>query len=182
MLLPLKTTYQPNISPEEFDEAYRLLLSASAFSVSFYSDPTRHRPQSELHFMSCFSSGDNSRCQVSKEKTYFSKGLVMLQKPNKKKNKDKGGAVFNLHLVVEVYAMNTFLLSRTCLPLRDIVEIRTGLDAYHLQHLRKADSSKMATLFSSQTCIELAFGSARQRNEFVKYCRKVSTYCREGGG
>jgi hypothetical protein len=174
----LKTTYQQEVSLTEFNEA-RNILRASEFPVSFHSDPTVQRSQSAPLFATCFNDNigsDNSHSSRKlKEMTYFGKGRVVMQKQTKA---DNNSGASNLNLVVEVYALNIILLSRTVIPFRDIVEIRTGLDAYQLRKLKNTDSSKVATLFSDQMCIQLEFGSASNRNEFVKCCRKISKYCR----
>ena len=106
----------------------------------------------------------------------------MLQTAQTNKHQENIELIAALHLqfVIEVYALNTFLLSRTYIPCRDIVEIRSGVDAHHLRKSHTADSTKCAALFSSQLCIEMEFDSSSQRNKFVTYCRKICTYCRGG--
>lgn len=174
LLLPLKSTFQPRISRKEFDEARTQLLCASSFLVSFYSDPKPHRPKYKCVSSCCFGNEDNHSLQESHDRSYFKKGRVLIRKQNARNSEDK--AIYdplNIYLVIEVFTLKTFLMYRACVSVRDIVEIRTDLSK---AYMRKPNPLKVATLFSSKTCIEMEFDTSSQRDKFAQCCRTMSAY------
>lgn len=188
LLLPLKTTFRQEVSSREFNNARKALLRASPYSVFFHSNPAVIRQDSESLLMSCFSntsrsssSTDTERCcdkRTSSEKPYCRHGRVLIQKQYSQPQPDDSSSLSSLNLLLEVHSLNFILVSRTVVPFQDIVEIRTGTDAFYFRQIRTAKASKAVTLFANQMCFAFEFDSACHQNEFVKYCRQMSMYCR----
>jgi hypothetical protein len=167
---------------DEFTAARNTLLLARAYAVRFHSDPAVHHPKPP-HLMSCFTGKANSKDRQGSRQSKcpaVRKGYLTMQQ-HKQSACVTGTCFAELSLVVELYALDMILLSRTQMMFRDIIEIRSGNDAHHLRKLQHIGSNamKMVTIFSRERSLEVEFDSTMQQHVFVDACRKVSVFCRQ---
>jgi hypothetical protein len=183
--LPLRAIYQPKVTKDECLKALKTLhtCSAAAFNVSCHIQQLPHadtKRQTSI-LLSCFD-GDHGfkNAKDVLPRIIERKGRVLVQQNFDiiSTTSTWCSSPWSVALVIETYALNMILMSRTHLPLQDIIEIReVSNSCNYSQRPKGINQEKMVAIITRNFIVELKFDS--HKSVFVECCRKIGRYCQQ---